>query len=144
MRFFVAPFALVGVASIATAQVSIEKPMPTSPTATATPAAKPMTVCEGLARDWKAAEIELAETWTAEIGDDSAPRATMRAIRDQNSLTKAQIALQLMRDNKCALPKRAPSGLTYSLEAMKCRTEKMTGNFKAPECEINNWKALGQ
>lgn len=140
MRFFVAPFALVGVASIATAQVSLEKP--TSPTAT--PTAKPMTICEGLARDWKAAEIELAENWTAEIGDDSAPRATMRAIRDQNSLTKAQIALQLMHDNKCALPKRAPSGLTYSLDAMKCRTEKMKGNFKAPECDINSWKALGQ
>lgn len=110
----------------------------------ATTPSKPLTVCEGLARDWRSAEIDLAENWSTEIGDNSAPRATMRAVQDQNALLKAQIALQLMRDNKCVLPKRAPSGLTYSLDALKCQTEKLKGNYKAPECDSSKWKALGQ
>lgn len=143
MRFLVATVALVSFASASTGQVTIEKPVP-GPSSPTTAPAKALTVCEGLARDWKSAEIELAENWTTEIGDNSAPRATMRAVRDQNSLLKAQIALQLMRDNKCSLPKRAPSGLTYSLDAMKCQTEKMKGNYKAPECDTTAWKALGQ
>lgn len=116
----------------------------TAPAPVAAAPTKPMTTCEGLARDWRAAEQDLAESDAESIGDDSAPRATMRAIRDQNALLKAQIALSLMHDYKCSLPKRAPSKLTYMLNAMKCQTEKLKGNYKSTECDYSTWTPIGQ
>jgi hypothetical protein len=111
---------------------------------TASAPAKPLTICEGLARDWKSVEYELADNYADGITDNSAPRATMRAVEDQNALLKAQIAVGLMRDHKCPLPKRAPSGLTYSLNALKCSTEKLKGNYKSAECDSSTWTPLGQ
>lgn len=110
----------------------------------ATPPAKPLTTCEALALDWRSAEYDLAENYAEGMTDDSAPRATMRAAQDQNALLKAQIALTLMHDNKCSLPKRAPSSITYLLNALKCQTEKLKGNFKSPECDHSTWTAMGK
>lgn len=103
---------------------------------------KPMTTCEGLARDWRNVEIKLAQNDIEEIADNSAPRATMRAIRDNNELQLASMTLSLMRDNKCALPKRAPSKFTYMLPAMECRTEQLKGNLKASQCDASAWTPL--
>ena len=122
-------------------QVSAQTATP--PPAAAAPT-KPLGTCEGLARDWKAVEYELADNHAEGVTDDSAPRATMRAVRDQNALLKAQIAVSLMRHHKCALPKRAPSSLTYMLDAIKCRTKKLEGNYKATECDYSTWTPLGQ
>lgn len=106
-------------------------------------APKPAGKCEALARDWKAIEFEMADNYAAGVTDDSAPRATMRAAQDQVSLLRAEITLQLMRDFRCPLPSRAPSRMTYSLDAMKCRTEQLKGNSKAPECDYSTWTPLG-
>ena len=106
--------------------------------------AKPLTTCEALARDWRNVEIDLAKSDIEDVGDNSAPRSTMRAIRDGNSLQLASMTLSLMRDYKCSLPKRAPSSVTFMLPAMECRTEQLKGNYKAPQCETANWYALGQ
>jgi hypothetical protein len=88
-------------------------------------------------------EYDLAESYAEGVTDNSAPRATMRAARDQDSLLKAQIALSLMRENKCTLPKRVPSSLTYMLNAMKCQTEKLKGNYKSTECDYSTWTPIG-
>ena len=117
-----------------------EQPAATPPAAPA----KPLSTCEGLARDWRSAEIELAEHNAEGLADNSAPRATMRAVEDQNALLKAQIALTLMQSHKCSLPRRAPSWITYSLNALKCSTEKLKGNYKSPECDSSTWTPLGQ
>jgi hypothetical protein len=116
----------------------------TPPTPSVAAPAKPLSICEGLARDWKSVEYELADNYADGVTDDSAPRATMRAVQDQNALLKAQIALALMRDNKCPLPKRAPSSLTYMIPAMTCKTEKLKGNYKAPACDYSTWTPIGQ
>ena len=131
-------------ASAAISQLALPASAQTpSVTAPAAPA-KPMSICEGLARDWKSVEYELANNYADGITDDSAPRATMRAVQDQNALLKAQIALSLMRDNKCPLPKRSPSSLTFMLPAMTCKTEKLKGNYKAPQCDSATWAPIGQ
>ena len=49
-------------------------------TSTAQPV-KPLAI-EGLAMDWKTVEYELAENSADGITDNSAPRATMRAVQD--------------------------------------------------------------
>lgn len=111
-------------------------------TAITSPPAKPLTTCELLSRDWRNVEIELAKSNIEDIGDNSAPRATMRAIKDTNSIQIAAITLMLMRDHKCSVPKRAPSHVTYMIPAMECRTEQLKGNYKAPQCETSTWKPL--
>jgi hypothetical protein len=110
----------------------------------ATPPTKPLTTCEALARDWRNVEVDLAKSNAEDIGDNSAPRATMRAIRDGNSLEVAAITLSLMRDNKCSLPKRPPSHVTYMIPAIECATEQLKGNYKAPQCDTATWKSIGQ
>jgi len=124
-------------------QVVDLKTQPASPAATPAPP-KPMTTCEALARDWRNAEIDLARNDVEGTLDNSAPRATMRAIQDNNALQLAAITLGLMHDHKCPLPKRAPSKVTYMLPALECRTEQLKGNYKAVQCDTSNWKALGQ
>ena len=114
----------------------------TATTAPAAPASKAPTTCEVLARDWRSVEWDLANNYAEGVADDSAPRATMRAAQNAEQFAQAQITLQLMRDYKCSLPKRAPSEMTYSLSAMKCRTELMKGNYKAPECDRSTWTPL--
>ena len=47
-------------------------------------------------------DIEI-DKWR-EIGDDSAPRATLRQMKANNVMLQAQINLQLMRDAKCRMP----------------------------------------
>ena len=137
----------IGFALLASAAI-IFHPLPLSAQTLSTPPVaaplKPLSICEGLARDWRSVEYELAENYADGVTDDSAPRATMRAVQDQNALLKAQIALALMRDNKCTLPKRAPSSLTYMLPAMTCKTEKLKGNYKAPACDASTWTPMGQ
>jgi hypothetical protein len=133
----------VGLPNQSLAQVVDLKTQPAPPPAAAAPA-KPLTTCEGLARDWRTAEVTLAKNDVEELADNSAPRATMRAIRDNNALQLASITLTLMSNNKCPLPKRAPSEVTYMLPAMECRTEQLKGNYKAPQCDYSTWKPLGQ
>jgi hypothetical protein len=131
--------------SLGVVALLVELPAPlaaqtTAPTA-ASPA-KPVSTCEGLARDWRSIEYDLANNYAAGVTDDSAPRATMRAAQNAEALARAQITLALMRDNKCSIPKRAPSQMTYALGAMKCRTEMMKSNYKAPECDRSTWTPL--
>lgn len=133
----------VGVLALLTSIGTVAQAQRVPPVAPTT-SAKPMTVCEGLAHDWRSAEIDLAETHAEGIADDSAPRATMRAVRDQNALLEGQLALTLMRDHKCPLPKRVPSWISYSLNALECKTEKMKGDYKSAKCDSSTWTPLGK
>lgn len=108
-----------------------------------TPTAKPMTICEALASDWRRVEQNMASRWTSDLGDNSAPRATMRAIEESNDLSIASITLGLMRDNKCLLPKRAPNVSTYLTAALSCSTARLkqplSSNAPPAECDREKW-----
>ena len=100
---------------------------PTMAQTTAKPVAS-MTTCQKLAADWKLVELNLARNLAAGMDDDSAPRATLRAVEDSASMTSASITMRLMEVNHCPLPTRAPSGRTYMLKAMDCKLAELKAN----------------
>lgn len=112
----------------------------TKPTVAAAPAgacAKLMSVYDGASKD-------LAANNAASIGDNSAPRATLRAVEDANTLTEARIALDLMRDNRCPLPKTTPSYIWYLSAALTCSTDRLkAGAGQSPaSCDRSTWTRM--
>ena len=107
------------------------------------PAATPVGVCGTLAADWKRYELNMADREADQIGDNSAPRATLRALEQSNDLALAAMTLQFMRDNRCQLPKRAPSAATYFGAALACSTArlKQSGTETPAECDRDKWTA---
>lgn len=105
----------------------------------ASPAAAPSR-CAALQSDWRSVEITLAQNSAEGIGDNSAPRATLRAMEDNNALIRAQMTLELMRAAGCTLPARAPVAGTFLLDAMECQTALLRGG-RAGEgaCETATW-----
>lgn len=101
--------------------------------------------CAVLARDYRGVEYALAQSNADGIADNSAPRATMRAIRDSNELMRAQMTLDLMRAHNCPMPDRAPNEATYMLGAMECATARLrqSGSSAIPACDVNTWVPLG-
>gem|GEM_PF-5080138 len=90
-------------------------------------------------KDWKQIEISLANNMADGIGDNSAPRASLRAQEDANSLSRAALTLELMKANQCQLPKRAPSAITYLTLALNCATARRTKGADTEECKTANW-----
>ena len=87
--------AISGLTTSANAQTKPVVPVPTSGG-----------VCKGLMNAYDNASMSLADNYASAAGDNSAPRATLRAMQDANQLATARIALDLMRDNHCSLPKQ--------------------------------------
>jgi hypothetical protein len=88
----------------------------------------------------------LAGNAASGVADNSAPRATLRAMEDANTLATAQVALDLMRDNRCALPKQAPAAAWYLNAALTCATDRMKASGTAPpeSCDRSKWARAGQ
>ena len=116
--------------------------MAQTPAPPSAPAPK-LSTCDALAADWRRFEMNMADRFADRIGDNSAPRATMRAIEEGNDLLKANMTLQFMRDNKCSLPKAAPSGSSYIGAALECSTQRIKAGFEASKavCDRANWIA---
>lgn len=95
--------------------------------------------CELMRKDWRQVEISLANNAADGIGDSSAPRASLRAQEDANSLSRAALTLELMKLNHCPLPTRAPSAITYLTLALNCATARRTKGADAAECKTENW-----
>lgn len=117
-------------------------PMPAQ--AAVAPAARPSANgrCQALKVDWTAIEKELASIAAADFSDDSAPRATMRAIQTNNQLTLAQMTLTMMQAAGCSLPSEPPSEQQYLTSALDCRTERLKGVEKPTSCDRATWKPL--
>jgi hypothetical protein len=119
--------------------------MPVAPTMAQTVAAKPTTKCGRLADQWRGYEVDLANNHADGAADDSVPRATMRDVEDSATFTQAQITLELMEVNKCALPDGPPAYLVFFSEALSCRLARMKATLDqlkagVPECDSKNWK----
>jgi hypothetical protein len=95
--------------------------------------------CGSLVADYDQYEKAMASRWAESIGDNSAPRATNRAIEDSNALTQAQITLALMQASRCTLPDHAPSIKKYISEALTCSSDRLKFGNNAPSCEMKNW-----
>ena len=112
----------------------------------------PKNTCAVLSREYENASKRLAANETDDLMDDSAVRATMRQTQNNNIIENAHITLELMRNNKCALPTSAPSAERYGGVAAYCklvsdahRFDRQLGKASSedPEvskCEMQNWK----
>jgi len=96
--------------------------------------------CAALAADYEQIEKAMASRWTDSLGDNSAPRATLREMEDANGLAQAQIILTLMQANRCPLPDHAPSLKRYVTAALACSTARLKGSSEAPECKMETWQ----
>ncbi|MHA6722852.1 hypothetical protein [Sphingomonas sp. RS2018] len=115
-------------------------------TKAAPPAAASTGTCAVLMRQYDGASMDLASGFAASVGDNSAPRATLREMENGNALATAKIALDLMRDNRCAMPKSAPSTAPYLTAALNCRNDQLKASrAESPEsCKRENWTRAGQ
>lgn len=111
----------------------------------ATSPAPASTVCAGLMATYERTSQNLADSFASSVGDNSAPRATLRAMEDANEWSKAKMALDLMRDHRCPMPKSLPSAGPYISAALECRTARMkvSGTTTPEECKRENWKRAG-
>lgn len=98
--------------------------------------------CEILAGDYRRFEMNLADRFASSVGDNSAPRATLRAMEDANDLAAAALTVQFMRDARCTLPTRAPVASTYMSAALACATARLerSGTATPPACVRENWQ----
>ena len=138
---------LAGALLLSTAPAMAQPGVTTRASATAqptpTPPQRPRTRCEVLAADYRQSEWSIADTFTDSLGDNSAPRAAMRAQEIGNALATAAITLQLMRDHRCTpLPTRAPVVGTYLSAALACSSARRgtVGEATPPQCVRENWE----
>ncbi|MDQ0250802.1 hypothetical protein J2W22_002866 [Sphingomonas kyeonggiensis] len=107
-------------------------------------AAQPATagICAKLMADYEHVSQNMADNLASSVTDNSAPRATLRAMEDSNDLAKARLALDIMRDNRCTLPKYVPNPARYALAALKCKTARYSAkiNETPAECKRELWK----
>lgn len=95
-------------------------------------------VCASLASQWDLIEQNLASSFVTGISDNSAPRATNRSLDELQGFTKASLLYEMMKDNKCPLPKSPPRAGTYLGAALKCEEDRMS--VRSPDsCKRENW-----
>jgi hypothetical protein len=113
--------------------------------AKAVPAKAPATGCAGLSAAYLGFSKDLAANNAAGLADNSAPRATLRAMEDANTLARARITLDLMRDNRCTMPKSVPDAVTFLLPALTCATDRLKarGTESPASCDRSTWQPAG-
>jgi hypothetical protein len=91
----------------------------------------------------KAIESEIKEAALSSangLGDNSAPRATMRQIEIANNLSIIQANIALMAQNKCP-PRTAPINPgVYLSEALSCSLAILKSEKDPPACDKSTWK----
>ena len=106
----------------------------------------PPSTCGSLARQWQGIEQDLATSYARGMGDNSAPRATLRAQEETNGLLRAQMLIEMMRGNRCAIPKSPPTIAPYISAALACEVDKLkSSSSNLPQsCDRSNWSRVGQ
>lgn len=92
-----------------------------------------------------AVELEIkksAAVFAEGFTDDSAPRATLREMRIANSLSLAQINLNIMAQNKCPPRQQPVNPMDYLTDALSCELAQQKGEKDSPACDKGNWKRL--
>ncbi|HEX4695277.1 hypothetical protein [Sphingomonas sp.] len=102
--------------------------------------------CAALAREYEGASMDLAANYAEGVGDNSAPRATLRAMEDANTLARAHMTLDLMRDFRCTTPKNAPDSMLYLSAALNCATDRLKGGGTTtpPSCDRSTWQKMSK
>lgn len=106
----------------------------------AAPAEPP--ICEQLLTSIEMGKKQQALSWAQGVGDNSAPRATLRAMETVAVLERANFNLKLLELNRCrTLPAPMTEGLgEYAGQALACSTEIVKGNNSSPTCVLASWQ----
>ena len=88
-------------------------------------------------------EKRLSEELADGLTDNSAPRATLRELRALNEWGQIKLAIDLMRDHRCAMPKRVPIETRYITQAIECSRARLTNRTTStpPQCDKATWKS---
>lgn len=125
----------LGVVLVASTTVDSAAAKPVARKATATSG-----TCTRLYADMEHLKKSLAMNFADGIGDNSAPRATMREAQDQSLMARVRLTMDLMRDNHCKMPTSVPNGVEYASTAITCRTDQMhSGSLNPPSCDQDKW-----
>ena len=93
-----------------------------------------------------AVELQLkkaAQNWVAGVGDNSAPRATLRELETSNALALARMNLDLATLNKCPVRTKPLNPMIYMGEALDCNLQTLKGVKDSPACKMQDWEGLG-
>lgn len=100
--------------------------------------------CAPLHEEYEDASKRLAQIHAQGLGDQSAPRATMREAESTKVLAGAGMTLELLKAHGCPLPTAAPSGTRYANAARICNLAMLearrAGIYTFPaSCERRQW-----
>jgi hypothetical protein len=97
--------------------------------------------CARLNGEMEQLKKSLAMNFADGIGDNSAPRATMREAQYQSLLGRVRLTMDLMRDNRCKMPTSVPTGVEYASAAIACASARMEagGASSTASCDQSKW-----
>ncbi len=137
MKTFIAIAAMASLAAAPLPAFSQAK----APTAAPAAAPAPAAICTDGVTTLDQVLKNLSGLWAEGLGDDSAPRATMRAAQKTANYAQAQVVLAQMSQAKCPAYPKVIGELWYLHAAQAC--EKASANFKTgdtlDECDKGKW-----
>jgi hypothetical protein len=104
-------------------------------------AARPSARCAALSREITGSVQEMAMLKAGDIGDNSAPRAAMRAGQISNQQSQIQNNILLMRSEGCAPYSKTLNPDAYLLPAIECRTAMLDRQNDATAARLSNQPA---
>jgi len=102
---------------------------------------RPTGDCAGFQRVVHASEKALAMLEVEGLGDNSAPRATMREQRIANELQTIRLNVELMIHHRCPVPAAPISESTYLANTLRCALDRRNDPSvdSPPSCEMSRW-----
>jgi hypothetical protein len=129
--------AIVLVAATGSPQAQAQPARPAATTANA------RETCADLHKRYDMIHRAIAGIDAEDIGDNSAPRATVRQLKILSEKQDQLILLEFMRSRGCPAPSTVGASVLYMLPAMECATAKLTGKEMEAKCDESKWVALG-
>jgi hypothetical protein len=85
----------------------------------------------------------MALTYAQGVGDNSAPRETLRRLEMQLDQQREQMQIEMMIAERCpSLPMDLRQGFQYLSPALKCTTARLKNDSAATQlCMMSEWKA---
>jgi hypothetical protein len=129
---------LVAAIVVAAPSVSVAQAAKPAPTPSA-----PVTACASLVAAIDATQKEISALYVGNLGEDSAPRATMRASEIAGLYGEVQANIALMAANRCAPYPHPLSRAAFLGDALTCSTARLKAYGQTPkdlpECNRTMW-----
>jgi hypothetical protein len=100
---------------------------------------EPSQLCKQLESQIEGAEMSISANYAEGVGDNSAPRATLRELRTSNEWAEIRVSLSQMQANRCPTLTRVISGTRFMTPALTCATDRL-GATTPDSCKRSTWK----